>query len=61
MPPPPISRRGVLGLSAAAVVAATTAAVSVGSASAEDAKDETEAKDVHPMVIECLADLNARK
>ncbi|ADD43183.1 twin-arginine translocation signal domain-containing protein [Stackebrandtia nassauensis] len=58
MPPPPISRRGVLGLSAAAVVAATTTAITVHSASADNAK---ETKDVHPMVIECLADLNARK
>lgn len=58
--PPPISRRGVFGLSAAAVVAATTA-VTIHSVSADSAKDTKESKDVHPMVIECLADLNARK
>lgn len=58
MSPPPISRRAVLGLSAAAAVAAATAAATVQSASADETK---EAKDVKPMVIECLADLNARK
>ena len=58
--PPPISRRGVLGLSAAAAVVATTA-VAVPAAMAEEPSGSKESKDVQPMVIECLADVNGRK
>ncbi|MGH8879541.1 MAG: hypothetical protein ACRD0P_19705 [Stackebrandtia sp.] len=59
MPPPPISRRGVLGLSAAAAVVAASA-VAVPAAMAEEPDGSKESKDVKPMVIECLADLNRR-
>ena len=55
-----MSRRGVLGLSAAAVVAATAAVTTATASASESEEPEEHADDVHATVIECLADLNRR-
>lgn len=57
--PPPVSRRGVLGLSAAAV--ALVASGTAANAYATQSDKSSDTKDVHPQVVECLADVNVNR